>query len=174
MSKVTVLVLTLVPLFSLAEDISIPHSFTTGTTIKSSEMNANFSAVAKGIDQSVSQISSVEENLLAVGTGIEDLNQSTSSNGTTLNEISVVLSAISDSLTLIDSKIASISAATVSDQLICRGQPRNLATETMLCLQASETGSTRSLTMAQIFSEGWIAVSVGGPDDYYAGYIFQK
>lgn len=172
--QVSILIFSLLPAMTFAEDLAIPHSFSAGSTIKSAEMNENFSVVASSINQQSVQIAALDDTIADIGTNLESLNQSVDANGATLTDISSVLSTISDSLVSIDTKLTTTSPASVSDQLLCRGQPRNLATETMQCLQASNTSSTRSLTMAQIFAEGWIAVSLGGPDDYYAGYIFQK
>lgn len=170
----TSLTLLLLSVFATAEDIMVPYSFSSGTTISSAEMNENFSTVVTSINQQALQVSALEEGLSAIETALAVLTATTEANNVTLNEISSVLYGIGDSLVSIDTKLTTTSPATVSDQLICRGQPRNLATETMLCLQASSPSSTRSLTLSQIYAEGWIAVSVGGPDDYYAGYIFQK
>ncbi len=172
--QVSILIISLLPVITFADNLAIPHSFSAGSTIKSAEMNENFSVVASRINQQSAQITSIDGALADIGANLESFHQSVDANGATLTDISSVLSVISSSLVSIDSKLTTTSPAAVSDQLLCRGQPRNLATETMQCLQASDTSSTRDLTMAQIFAEGWIAVSLGGPDDYYAGYIFHK
>jgi hypothetical protein len=172
--NLTAITLFLMPLLSNASELSVPHSFQPETIIKSSEMNANFIAITDQVNTNTTNLTEVTGNLSELKATLDKLEQSTTDNGSKLSDISITLSAINDSLASIDTKLTTTSPASVSDQLICRGQPRNLATETMLCLQASDSGTTKNLTMAQIFSDGWIAISLGGPDDFYAGYIFQK
>ena len=137
-------------------------------------MNQNFESIESNINQREVLVQSMQTVISDLTSEIVTLTEVTGNNGTILDEISTVLTEISETLISIDTKLTTTSPATISDQLICRGQPRNLATETMLCLQASSPSSTRSLTLAQIYAEGWKAVSVGGPEDFYAGYIFHK
>lgn len=169
-SKIIALALAAAPVLASADNITIPHSFSPGTTIVSSQMNENFTAVATSIDRQAQGVAAVEGDVSAIGTGITNLEESVNLNGITLKEISSSLVAVSIQLASIDEKLAATASAAVSDQLICRG---SFSTE-MRCVQASAPDSIRSLLIAQIFSEGWIAVSVGGAQDAWAGYIFHK
>jgi septal ring factor EnvC (AmiA/AmiB activator) len=170
--KISALIFLITPFTAMSENIAVPNSFSSGTTIKSSEMNDNFSVITDGINSNSGQILSIKENLTTVETNIEQLKESLDTNSTKLDDINATLSAINESVISIEGKLST--AALPKDQLICRGNPRNQATETLLCLQASDSSNTRDLTMAQIFTEGWIAISIGGSGDYWSGYIFQK
>ncbi len=172
LTTVTSLLL-LVPLAGSPDEIFVPNSFRSGTTIRSAEMNENFSVVQTGINQHAQQIAAVEEELSVVGTSIDDLRLSVDTNGEALVEIASLLADIGDTLSSIDTTLTETSAITDLDQLICRGSPRNFTTELLLCLQASSS-AIRNLTMAQILVGGWKAVTVGGSDDYYSLYIFHR
>ena len=166
MKKITALLLMMAPIFSSAEDMSTPHTFAAGTTIKSAEMNENFATIESSINQQAQQFAAVE-------TGIDDLKQSTDSNGVTLGEITSVLSTISESLVSIDTKLTTTSPASVSDQLVCFGARNWVADNSSItCIQASDPDNSRSLTFISVLKEGWIAISVGG--DTYVDFIFHK
>ena len=65
-------------------------------------------------------------------------------------------------------KLEAASAAVPADQLICvvySEWPINGSSNP--CVQASAPGTSRSLTMAQVFAEGWASVAVGGDGNTY-------
>lgn len=168
LKRLVATVFALLALSTVAEEVAVPHAFSSGATIQSMQMNENFSAIATAINQQASQIVSIESSISEIQTSRESLEQSVDANGTTLMEINTTLMQIQGSLDTSNENLESISetlnqGSLVSDQLICTTtNVALLATNVFSCLQASSPTSTRNLTISQIFDEGWITVSAGG------------
>jgi len=66
-------------------------------------------------------------------------------------------------------KLEAASATVPADQLICVAASNEwpINGSSSPCVQASAPGTSRSLTMAQVFAEGWASVAVGGDGNTY-------
>ncbi|WP_430461045.1 hypothetical protein ACQUQU_17725 [Thalassolituus sp. LLYu03] len=155
--KITFFLYSALSCFSVsADDLSVPHTFSPGTTIKSSEMNENFSTITSSLNQQ-SQVAT------SINTGISDLKQSTDSNGLTLDDINTILNSVDELLTSIDTKLTTTSPATITDQLVCvvwHYWPTDGSSYG--CVQTSNPSNVRYLTFSQVSQEGWRVSAIGG------------
>jgi len=196
--RVNILVLSLISFAANAEDLSIPHSFTAGTSIKSSEMNENFttisnvvnqqnsamtiatsetnealSAISTAVNQQTEVMTTIDEGVSSIETGVSGVNQSIDSNGLTLSDINSMLSTINESLTSIDTKLSTTASDT--DQLICVAYYSwPTSGDPFSCVLNSAPTNIRSLTYAQVAQEEWLMTSVGGGDSLKVVFIFSK
>jgi len=189
--RIKILALSLISFAVNAEDLSIPHSFTSGTSIKSSEMNENFSSISNAVNQqnaamtttsseineTLSSISiavnqqtevmtTIVEGVSAIETGVSGVSQSTDSNGLTLSDISLMLNNVSESLASIDTKLSTESS--VADQLVCTVSPASMSSfikgsTIATCLQVS-SGVRVELGLGAITRDDWIAVSISSDE----------
>ena len=120
----------------LADQISLPNTFTAGTKAVAEEVNENFSALASESNSQDLRIVTAEDAMVNV------VNESNSQ----------------------DLRIGALeSAATITDQLLCTTLNEGWVQvdATLYCVQRTDPDTLRSLNIAQVLNEGWIAISVG-------------
>ena len=156
-----------------AEQVEVPFNFVPATTIKSEEMNSNFSTIYSDANEKDITISALETNVLTIDSGIESLQQSTIDNGTTLNSIAEALDSIGGTLISMNTKMNTSLSEVVTDQLICNLHYTYINTGGAFeCFQATDPSATKSLTLTEIIQAGWVAKSIGGDGSSRSTMIF--